>query len=69
LTNGGISLMQRIYPHPSERIHSFFFANSSNIRGWVLCSLPGVPMLLHDAEPSREERGHRGVRPRHPRAD
>jgi hypothetical protein len=25
-----------------------------------------VPMLLLDAEPSRKERGHRGVRPCHP---
>jgi hypothetical protein len=34
-----------------------------------LCSPPEVPMFSLDAEPSREERGHRGVRPRHPRVD
>jgi len=26
---------------------------------------PSLPILLPDAEPSRKERGHRGVRPRH----
>ena len=32
----------------------------------ALRALPALRMLLLDAEPSRKERGHRGVRPRHP---
>ncbi len=34
-----------------------------------LKSRPAEPIFAPDAEPSRKERGHRGVRPRHPNRD
>jgi hypothetical protein len=48
----------------------FVFIEVGRAIGWLpaagpLSSRAEVLMLLLDAEPSRKERGHRGVRPRH----
>jgi hypothetical protein len=58
-----------VRPTNQARLRRVIFAENAGSPADSTCALPEAPMLLLDAEPSREERGHRGVRPRHPRVD
>jgi hypothetical protein len=49
-----------------QRSHNGFSGGCGNLAAGGVALTSEHATLLADAEPSRKERGHRGVRPRHP---